>query len=71
VDAVNHLAAAKRIVIKVGSTLLVDEAAGSVDRTWLTAFAADAARMQARGQLVLVVSSGAVALGRRRLGSRL
>ncbi|HWA63351.1 MAG TPA: glutamate 5-kinase, partial [Caulobacteraceae bacterium] len=40
------------------------------DRAWLTAFAADAARLRDRGQKLLVVSSGAVALGRRRLGLR-
>lgn len=62
------LAAARRVVVKVGSSLLVDERTGSANHAWLTAFAADAARMRARGQQLLVVSSGAVALGRRRLG---
>jgi glutamate 5-kinase len=64
-DAVTGLAAAKRIVVKVGSALLVGE--DGADRHWLAAFAADVARLRARGQHVLVVSSGAVALGRRRL----
>ena len=59
------LAGAKRIVVKVGSALLVG--ADGANRHWLGAFAADVARMRARGQQVLVVSSGAVALGRRRL----
>lgn len=59
---------ARRVVVKVGSALLVDEATGSVDRAWLSAFCADVARMRARGQQLLVVSSGAVALGRHRLG---
>ncbi|MDO9472442.1 MAG: glutamate 5-kinase [Caulobacter sp.] len=59
---------ARRIVVKVGSALVVDAQAGAPDRAWLAAFAADAARLRARGQQVLVVSSGAVALGRRRLG---
>ncbi len=59
---------ARRIVVKVGSALVVDAQAGVPDRAWLAAFAADAARLRARGQQVLVVSSGAVALGRRRLG---
>jgi glutamate 5-kinase len=63
-----NLASARRVVVKVGSSLLVDEATGSVDRAWLGAFAADAARLRARGQQILIVSSGAVALGRRRLG---
>lgn len=59
---------ARRIVIKVGSALVADAATGDVARTWLSAFAADVARLRARGQQVLVVSSGAVALGRPRLG---
>ena len=62
------LAAAKRVVVKVGSSLLVHGKTGSVDTAWLAAFAADAARMRARGQQILIVSSGAVALGRHRLG---
>lgn len=63
----SELAAARRVVVKVGSALLVG-AGGAADAHWLHAFAADVARMRARGQQVLVVSSGAVALGRRRLG---
>ena len=62
------LATAKRLIVKIGSALLVDEGTGSVDSAWLSAFAADVARLRARGQQVLVVSSGAVALGRGRLG---
>ena len=62
------LAKARRIVFKVGSALLVDAATGSANRAWLEAFCADVARLRARGQQVVVVSSGAVALGRRRLG---
>ncbi len=61
------LATARRVVLKVGSALLVNDS-GDVDRAWLAAFAADAARMKARGQQLLVVSSGSIALGRRRLG---
>ncbi len=62
----NSLAAARRIVVKVGSALLVGEA--GADARWLAALAADVARLRERGKQVLVVSSGAVALGRRRLG---
>jgi glutamate 5-kinase len=62
---VSGLADARRIVVKVGSALVVGE--DGPDRHWLGAFAADLARVRARGQQVLVVSSGAVALGRRRL----
>src|ERR1700712_3541605 len=62
------LQGARLIVVKVGSALLVDPETGTVDNAWLSAFAADAARVRARGQRLLVVSSGAGALGRRRLG---
>jgi glutamate 5-kinase len=62
------LASAKRVVVKVGSALLVDQQSGAVDALWLSVLASDIARLRARGQKVLVVSSGAVALGRRRLG---
>jgi glutamate 5-kinase len=62
---VSGLAQARRVVVKVGSALLVGE--DGADAHWLAAFAADLARLRARGQQVLVVSSGAVALGRRRL----
>lgn len=60
--------AARRIVFKVGSALLVDDKTGAADHAWLEAFCADAAALRAAGKQVLVVSSGAVALGRRRLG---
>ena len=59
---------ARLLVIKVGSALVVGSHSGAVDRAWLAAFAADAARIAARGQRLVVVSSGAVALGRGRLG---
>ena len=62
----SDLGQARRIVVKVGSALLVG-ADGAPDGAWLAAFCADLARLRARGQQVLVVSSGAVALGRRRL----
>lgn len=63
----SELAAARRIVVKVGSALLVGPD-GAAHGAWLSDFAADVARLRARGQQVLIVSSGAVALGRRRLG---
>jgi len=62
---VSGLADARRIVVKVGSALVVGD--DGPDRAWLAAFAADLARVRQRGQQLLVVSSGAVALGRRRL----
>ena len=52
-----------RIVVKVGSSLLVD--ADGVRRDWLIALAADIAALQRRGAEVMIVSSGSIALGRR------
>ena len=63
----NALSDARLIIVKVGSALLVNPKTGQADRAWLQAFAADAARLRARGQRLVVVSSGAVALGRVRL----
>jgi glutamate 5-kinase len=62
------LADARLVVVKVGSALVVDDETGAVDKPWLDNFAADIARLCGRGQAVVLVSSGAVALGRRRLG---
>ncbi len=58
----------KRIVVKVGSSLLVDRARGAARREWLEGLADDLAALHRRGADVLVVSSGAVALGRSVLG---
>ncbi len=66
--SVTSLATARRIVLKVGSALVVDSETGEPDRAWLGALVADAARLSKRGQQFLIVSSGAVALGRKRLG---
>src|SRR5277367_308128 len=63
-----RLTEAKRIVVKVGSALLVDAEKGRLNRAWLEGFVADIARMRKRGQEVILVSSGAIALGRRHLG---
>ena len=63
-----RLAEAKRVCVKVGSALLVDPDKGRLNRAWLESFAADVARMRKRGQEVILVSSGAIALGRRHLG---
>ena len=62
------LTAARRIVVKVGSALLVDAGTGRLNRRWLEALIADLMWLRRRGQQVILVSSGAVALGRRRLG---
>tara|TARA_B100000676_G_scaffold308227_1_gene368545 strand:+ start:1823 stop:2953 length:1131 start_codon:yes stop_codon:yes gene_type:complete len=60
----NH---SRRIVIKVGSSLLVDDEQGVIQYEWLAALADDVAQLQARGQEVLIVSSGAIAVGRQYL----
>ena len=59
-----------RIVVKVGSSLLVDAALGAVKHAWLKALASDIAALHERGASVLVVSSGAIALGRTIAGLR-
>jgi glutamate 5-kinase len=66
--AVSRLAEARRVVIKVGSALLVDQGSGRLNRAWLEALAQDLRRMRRRGQQIILVSSGAIALGRRQLG---
>src|SRR5476651_483797 len=58
------LASFRRIVVKVGSSLLVDAAAGSLKRDWLASLAADIAGLHKERRDVIVVSSGAIALGR-------
>jgi glutamate 5-kinase len=62
------LAQARRIVVKVGSALLVDAESARVNRAWLETLVEDLLRLRKRGQRVILVSSGAIALGRRRLG---
>ncbi len=62
------LTAARRIVVKVGSALLVDGRTGRLNRSWLKTLIADLLRLRRRDQQVILVSSGAVALGRRQLG---
>ena len=64
----HRLTDAKRVIVKVGSALLVDAEKGRLNRAWLESLAADIARMRKRGQEVILVSSGAIALGRRHLG---
>lgn len=58
----------KRIVVKVGSSLLVDSAGGKPRTAWLQTLVGDLAEHHARGADVLVVSSGSIALGRSVLG---
>ena len=66
-DTARRLTDAKRVVVKVGSALLVDAEKGRLNRSWLESFAEDIARLRQRRQEVILVSSGAIALGRRHL----
>lgn len=60
------LSQSRRLVVKVGSALLIQQ--GQANADWLASLARDLAALRARGVEVVVVSSGAVALGRGRLG---
>ncbi|MFQ1700860.1 glutamate 5-kinase [Loktanella agnita] len=62
------LSDAKRLVVKIGSALLVDADTGALRQDWLTSLAADVARIRARDTDVTLVSSGSIALGRGVLG---
>jgi glutamate 5-kinase len=67
-DSTAPLTQARRVVVKVGSALLVDADSGRVNRAWLESLVEDLLRLRRRAQQVILVSSGAIALGRRRLG---
>ncbi len=64
------LAKARRVVIKVGSSLLIDQETGQPHAARFAMLAADAAKLRADGKAIVIVSSGAVALGRRALGMK-
>ena len=65
--AAPDIRAAKRLVVKIGSALLVDRVSG-LKTDWLSALALDVAAAKARGTDVVLVSSGSIALGRKVLG---
>lgn len=62
------LSAHKRIVIKIGSALLVDAQSGHLRTQWLSDLAADISALRQKGAEIVVVSSGSIVLGRRILG---
>jgi glutamate 5-kinase len=62
------LANARRVVIKIGSALLVEQGSGTIRNAWMEALAEDISALRAEGREVLIVSSGAIAVGRRVLG---
>jgi glutamate 5-kinase len=63
-----RLGNARRIVAKIGSGLVVDTVSGKLRSQWLDSLVKDVARCRNRGQDVVLVSSGAIALGRSALG---
>ncbi len=69
-SALSPVASAKRLVVKIGSALLVNEETGALHQAWLDALCDDIARAHARGQEVVIVTSGAIGIGRGPLGMR-
>ncbi len=63
-----RLETARRIVVKIGSALLVDGKTGAIKASWLSSLIDDLADARVRGAEIIIVSSGAIALGRRTLG---
>ena len=61
------LTSSKRLVVKIGSSILVDEKKGEIRRDWLEALARDVARLHKKGCEIVLVSSGAIRLGRAQL----
>ncbi|MGH6974051.1 MAG: glutamate 5-kinase, partial [Stellaceae bacterium] len=61
------LATSKRLIVKIGSALLADDKTGEPRRAWLEALMADIAALCKTGTSVVIVTSGAVAIGRRHL----
>jgi glutamate 5-kinase len=61
---VTPLEGARRLVVKIGSSILVDETKGEIRRDWLETLTDDVARLHKGGCEVVVVSSGAIRLGR-------
>jgi glutamate 5-kinase len=66
-EAGTLLASSRRLVVKIGSSILVDERNGEVRRDWLEALARDVARLHKKGCEIVLVSSGAIRLGRTHL----
>jgi len=67
IDPRAEWAAARRIVVKIGSALLTDRATGTLKADWLASLLDDVAALAAAGKQVVLVSSGAIALGRHTL----
>lgn len=66
-SSIEPLIKAKRVVVKIGSALLVNPESGRLNRKWLNTLIEDIARLRGLRREVIIVSSGAIALGRRNL----
>ena len=64
----SNIDTAKRLVIKIGSAILVDSKTGQLRGNWLQSLSDDIAGLKSGGKEIVIVSSGAIALGRARLG---
>ncbi|RZV36496.1 MAG: glutamate 5-kinase, partial [Acidimicrobiales bacterium] len=62
------LAHSNCVTVKIGSALLVDQESGHINQNWLADLGQDIAALKQAGKDVIIVSSGAIALGRQRLG---
>lgn len=62
------LQGARRVVVKIGSALLVEDATGTIRTDWMDKFAQDISRLRKSGVEVAIVTSGAISIGRRQLG---
>ena len=67
-DAAALIASARRVTIKIGSSLLIDQSGSGARPDWMASVGDDIAALRKQGKQVLLVSSGAVALGRKHLG---
>ena len=67
-NAATGLAKTRRLVVKIGSVLLVEQDSGAIRRDWLNGLCDDLIALRARGTEIVLVSSGAIAVGRQLLG---
>lgn len=66
--SLNPLQSSKCVIVKIGSAILVDQETGEINQDWLKGLGQDIADLKTKNIRVLIVSSGAIALGRQRLG---
>lgn len=69
-ELARRIGTARRVVVKIGSSLLIESGGNRLDRPWLAALIDDVKGLRDNGQEVVIVSSGAIAMGRGSLGLR-